>query len=79
MIHDKEKKGYIQRISCSTYNKKRLIEDCVELFIDKNPQFKGMNFTTNLILEKIIDFYIEENAFLRINLGFKKNGARRTD
>jgi len=51
-------KTYTEHITCSKIDKKRLMEQCIPLYVEDNPQMEGMNITQGVIIKKVIDYFL---------------------
>lgn len=46
-------------MNCSKDTKQLIEEKCVEIFLKNNPEFRKVNITHDIILERIARYYIE--------------------
>jgi len=46
------------KITISEHNKKRLMGLCVDEYLFHHPEFRKVKLTQDFILEKVIDFYL---------------------
>jgi len=52
-------KGYTENLKCSKETKKLIMEDCVKMFLEDNPDFQGMKISQNFILKRIAKVYLK--------------------
>jgi hypothetical protein len=53
------KRSYSAKLTCSEYNKNRLMNECKITFLKYHPEFDGMKLTQEFLLTKVLDHYIE--------------------
>lgn len=52
-------RGYSDNLKCSSSTKKMIMEDCIKLFLEDNPEYEGMKITQNFILKRIAKYYLK--------------------
>lgn len=55
---DNERK-YKERLCCSKETRKLIMEDCKKEFIENNPEFKDVQITQDMILNRIARYYLD--------------------
>lgn len=52
---------YCAYLTCSEETKKKLMGECVALFLKFHPDMQGVAITQGYIMEKVVDFYLKED------------------